>query len=178
MCYLLRFYAMHQRIGMSVLLTCGHGLPETSPGHKECYTVKSRKEEMRKRSERCRSGRSGRSRKPVWRQRHRGFESLPLRLAPRCRWIQTSARKRVFSGVSYVFAPPDLCVCLPVFGAIWRRVRTPPIAGEWGNRTCDPPGRNHLDGVASTPHQQYLAAFNQHFASFLSSFSNSSVIGL
>src|SRR5208283_4455278 len=29
--------------------------------------------------ERCRSGRSGRSRKPVWTQVYRGFESLPLR---------------------------------------------------------------------------------------------------
>src|SRR5262245_61610107 len=36
--------------------------------------------------ERCQSGRLGRSRKPVWRQRHRGFESLPLR----CHlWIST-----------------------------------------------------------------------------------------
>jgi hypothetical protein len=31
--------------------------------------------------ERCRSGRSGRSRKPVWEQSYRGFESLPLRLS-------------------------------------------------------------------------------------------------
>ncbi len=30
-------------------------------------------------SERCRSGRSGRSRKPVWQKCYRGFESLPLR---------------------------------------------------------------------------------------------------
>ena len=29
--------------------------------------------------ERCQSGRSGRSRKPVWEQSYRGFESLPLR---------------------------------------------------------------------------------------------------
>ena len=30
-------------------------------------------------SERCQSGRLGRSRKPVWEQSYRGFESLPLR---------------------------------------------------------------------------------------------------
>jgi hypothetical protein len=34
---------------------------------------------MRARAERCRSGRSGRSRKPLYPQGYRGFESLPLR---------------------------------------------------------------------------------------------------
>src|SRR5262245_28245434 len=31
--------------------------------------------------ERCQSGRLGRSRKPVWEQSYRGFESLPLRFS-------------------------------------------------------------------------------------------------
>ncbi len=32
--------------------------------------------------ERCQSGRTGRSRKPLYRQLYRGFESHPLRLKP------------------------------------------------------------------------------------------------
>src|SRR5579859_6085122 len=36
------------------------------------------------RLERCQSGRLGRSRKPVWTQVHRGFESLPLRFSGAC----------------------------------------------------------------------------------------------
>jgi hypothetical protein len=35
-------------------------------------------------AEGCRSGRTGRSRKPLWVQAHRGFESLSLRHHPRC----------------------------------------------------------------------------------------------
>ena len=57
-------------------------------------------------SERCRSGRSGRTRNAVYGQLYRGFESLSLRRGSKTKWsqIKTNPAKSRFCGIFVFFS--------------------------------------------------------------------------
>jgi hypothetical protein len=85
-------------------------------------------------AERCRSGRSGRSRKPLWVCAHRGFESHPLRhpplKLPRSRRYGTSAALGRWNGhhTWTVWIVSTRCLRVQSFSASLNLV---PFRGKW-----------------------------------------------